>query len=347
MMVSFIVPVYNTSKYLNRCLESILCQKGADFEILLVDDGSTDNSGEMCDAYAENYPDIVRVIHKANEGLLLTRRRGFKEAKGDWFISVDSDDYISPNLLENVVRTIEQHHPDMVMYNYSYFFDDDTFEKSKLSMADESVFEGETKQQVYAKRLLTNDVNSMCMKALKREIVDIKTDYSDCGIRNMCEDAVQVLPLFTKAQKIVYLDTPLYYYRKGHGSNITTARSYESWLASKACFLMTENYLDVWNVSVELKQRFYTGYLELLSNFLRWAFSQPEGDLPKSLSDILNLINTHPSFSNCTRMYCKAYAQTSYLRLCVPKIIKYVQKENVKGLKRFFSFEKKVLSVKS
>ena len=346
MKFSFIVPVYNTNKYLDQCVKSLLVQKGADFEILLVDDGSTDNSGEMCDKFAEKYPKTVRVIHKANEGLLLTRRRGFKEAKGDWFINVDSDDYISPNLLENAVRTIEKYHSDMVMYNYSYFFDDGTFEKSKLSLPDESVFEGETKQQVYAKRLLTNDVNSMCMKALKREIVDIDTDYSNCGIRNMCEDAVQVLPLFTKAQKIVYLDTPLYYYRKGHGSNITTARSYDSWLASKTCFLMTEKYLDVWNVSNELKQRFYTGYLELLSNFLRWDFSQPEDDLPKSLTEILHLINTHPSFSNCTRMYDKAYAKTSYLKFCLPKIIKYVQKENVNGLKRFFSFEKKLLFVK-
>ena len=347
MLFSFIVPVYNTSKQLDQCLKSLLCQKGADFEILLVDDGSSDNSGVTCDRYAKEYPDKVRVIHKENEGLLLTRRRGFKEALGDWFICVDSDDYISPNLLENVVRTIEKYHPDMVMYNYSYFFDDSTFEKSKLSIPDESVFEGETKQQVYAKRLLTNDVNSMCMKALKREIVDIDTDYSDCGIRNMCEDAVQVLPLFTKAQKIVYLNTPLYYYRKGHGSNITTARSYDSWLASKTCFLMTEEYLEIWSVSEELKQRFYTGYLELLSNFLRWAFSQQEDGLPKSQNEILHLINTHPSFSACTRMYNKAYAKTSYLRLCVPRIIKYVQKENVNGLKRFFSFEKKLLSVKS
>lgn len=346
MLFSFIVPVYNTSKYLDKCLESLLYQKGANYEILLVDDGSTDNSGNKCDAYAEKFPDIIRVIHKGNEGLLLTRRRGFKEAKGDWFINVDSDDYISPNLLENVVLAIEQYHPDMVMYNYSYYFDDGTFETSKLSMPDESVFEGATKQQVYAKRLLTNDVNSMCMKALRREIVDIDTDYSDCGIRNMCEDAVQVLPLFTKAQKIVYLDTPLYYYRKGHGSNITTARSYDSWLASKTCFLMTEEYLDIWKVSGELRQRFYTGYLELLSNFLRWAFSQPEEDLPKPLNEILHLINTHPSFRNCSGMYSKAYAKTSYLRLCVPKIIKYVQKENVKGLKRFFSFEKKLFSVK-
>ena len=120
MLFSFIVPVYNTSQYLERCIKSILCQKGADFEILLIDDGSTDNSGEMCDQYAKQYPDIVRVIHKENEGLLLTRRRGFREAKGDWFINVDSDDYIAPDLLESVVSAINRYHPDMVMYNFQF-----------------------------------------------------------------------------------------------------------------------------------------------------------------------------------------------------------------------------------
>lgn len=78
LLFSFIVPVYNTSKYLNECIESLLCQKGADYEIVLIDDGSTDGSGEICDSYAKKYPDTVRAIHKENEGLLLTRRRGFK-----------------------------------------------------------------------------------------------------------------------------------------------------------------------------------------------------------------------------------------------------------------------------
>ena len=346
MLFSFIVPVYNTSKYLEQCIESILCQKGADFEILLVDDGSTDNSGEMCDAYAEKYPDIVRVIHKENEGLLLTRRRGFQAAKGDWFINVDSDDYISQDLLLSIVNVIDNYQPDMVMYNFAYFNESGDISKSRLNMKNESVFEGERKQLIYADRLLTDDINSVCFKALKREIVDIDADYSSCGIRNMCEDAVQVLPLFTNAKKIVYLEFPLYYYRKGQES-ITASITYVNWLASKTCFLLTETYLDKWNVSNELKQRFYTHNTEVLTNFLRWAFSQPENALPKSPEEILHSIHTNPSFGNCTRMYNKAYAQTSYLRLCVPKIIKYVQKENVKGLKRFFSFEKKLLSVKS
>lgn len=345
MLFSFIVPVYNTSKYLNRCIESILCQKGADYEILLVDDGSTDNSGKLCDHYAKQFPDIVRVIHKENEGLLLTRRRGLREAKGDWFINVDSDDYIAPDLLESVVSAIDRYHPDMVMYNFQYFTDAGEITSSKLKIPNESVFNTDNKEQVYAYRLLSNDINSMCMKALKREIVDIDTDYHDCGIRNMCEDAVQVLPLLTNAQTIIFLDSPFYQYRKGE-DNITSGRTYESWMASKACFLMTERYLDIWNIPKSLRHRFYTNYVELLSDFIRWVITQPEEKFPKSLDTIIHKVSIHPAFQRCMNMYQKQHAKTTYLKFSVPIIMRYVQKENVKGLKRYFALEGKLLSHK-
>lgn len=343
MLFSFIVPVYNTSKYLDKCMKSLLCQKSADFEILLIDDGSTDISGELCDQYAMKYPDIVRVLHKENEGLLLTRRRGFKEAKGDWFICIDSDDYADEHLLENVVSSIEKYHPGMVMYNFQYVNDAEEYSQSRLRIENESVYVGDDKQFIYAQRLLSDDINNMWSKALKREIVDIDADYSDCGIRNMCEDAIQVLPLFTNADKILFLSKPLYYYRKGQ-SSITATNSYENWMSIKTSFLITEKYLDVWFVSDEIRQKFYTRNVEVLSNFLRWAVTQQEDSLPCTLSEILHTIRNHPAFERCMMMYNKAYSKTSYLKLSVPVIMKYVQKENLKGLKRFFAIEKIIRS---
>lgn len=324
-------------------MDSLLCQKGADFEILLVDDGSTDGSGTLCDRYADKYPDIVRVIHKENEGLLLTRRRGFKEAKGDWFICIDSDDYANEKLLETVVLIIKKYRPDMVMYNFEYVNDDGKKSKSRLTLDNESVFEGDAKQTIYKQRLLTDDINNMWSKAIKRDILDIDIDYSRCGIRNMCEDAIQALPLFTNAQRIVYLNKPLYYYRKGQDS-ITAARTYDNWLALKTCFLITEDYLDIWNVSDELKSRFYTHSAENLSNFLRWANSQPDDKLEKTFNEIIYTISTHPAYKRCMERYSKSYAGTSYLRFSVPKIMKYVKKANANGLKRFLAFEKKIRS---
>lgn len=342
MLFSFLVPVYNVEKYLDRCMESLLCQKGADFEIVLLDDGSTDSSGVICDRYAQKYPEIVRVIHKDNEGLLMTRRRGFKEAKGDWFICIDSDDYANPDLLKKVVGAINKYNPDMVMYNFEYVTDLGVVSKSRLNIEDESIYIGKGKTSIYAHRLLSDNINNMWSKAIKREILDIDRDYSDCGIRNMCEDAYQVLPLFTKAEKIVYLSNPLYRYRKGQDS-ITANRSYTNWLASKICFLETEKYLDIWEIPDELRKKFYTHNVEHLSNFLRWAFSQSEDRLEKSLEEIIQYINTHPSFANCMSMYNRTYAKTPYLKFSVPVIMKYVKKERLKSLICFFAIERKLL----
>ncbi len=345
MFFSFIVPVYNTSKYLDNCMESLLCQKGADFEVVLLDDGSTDNSGEMCDSYAEKYPDIVRVIHKDNEGLLMTRRRGFKEAKGDWFICVDSDDCISSELLLSVAKSIDDYNPDLVLYNFEYFSDDSKRTSSRLHIEDKSVYIGEKKVDIYRQRLLSDDVNSMCMKAIRRDILDIENDYSQCGIRNMSEDALQSLPVFTNAQKIVYLAKPLYYYRKGQES-ITAVTTYANWMAIKICFFETEKYVLTWNIPDELQREFYTHNVESLSNFLRWAFSQDSEKLEKSIEEIIHTINIHPSFEKCMKMYDKKYAKTSYLKLSVPIIMRFVKKDNAKALKYFFAIERKILKRK-
>ena len=326
-------------------MNSLLCQKGADFEIVLIDDGSTDNSGKMCDAYAKQYPNIVRVVHKANEGLLMTRRRGFKEAKGDWFICIDSDDYTNPNLLEKVVDAVNKHNPDLVMYNFEYVNDLGEVSKSRLNIEDGSVYTGKDKLSIYTHKLLTDDINNMWSKAIKRDILDLNKDYSNCGIRNMCEDAVQVLPLFTNAEKIVYLNTPLYNYRKGDES-ITSNSTYQNWLAIRNCFLITEKYLDIWEVSDELRRKFYTHNCEALSNFTRWLFSQSEDNLPESYASIIHMISGADAFQRSLDMYDKSYAKTSYLKVSVPIIMKYIKKESIKGLHRYFVLESRILAIK-
>lgn len=94
MDISIIVPVYNVEKYLDRCLESLLEQEKVETEILIIDDGSTDNSGKISDIYQKKYNNIY-VYHKKNEGLGLTRNYGMDRARGDYILFVDSDDYIN------------------------------------------------------------------------------------------------------------------------------------------------------------------------------------------------------------------------------------------------------------
>ena len=343
MFASFLVPVYNTEKYLHRCIDSLLIQKGADFEIVLLDDGSTDSSGAICDRYAAQYPDIVRVIHKENEGSFFTRRRGFREARGDWFICVDSDDYVSPELLETVVQTIDAHNGcDMVMYNFEYFFEDGTRAPSRLKIANDTVYEDDSKQGIYEQRLLTVDVNSLCTRSLRRELLDPDTDYSTCGIRNMCDDALQILPIYTKSKKIVYLDAPLYYYRKGHAS--TTARqSMENWNASRICFSETEKYLEIWKVSEETAGRFYTKHLEYLANYVRWLFSAEPEMLPASVPEMLAELKSDSGYLVCRKHYRREYAHSRYLSVLVPVLTWLVDRGNITGIQLVLGMENRLL----
>ena len=112
-----VVPVYNVEKYLEKCVDSILAQTEPDFELLLVDDGSTDGSGRLCDKLAEK-DGRVRVIHQKNQGLGGARNTGIQQAQGDWLLLVDSDDWIEPQTLEKTMEAGLREEADLVMFAY-------------------------------------------------------------------------------------------------------------------------------------------------------------------------------------------------------------------------------------
>ena len=114
---SVILPVYNVIPYLDRCIQSVLAQGFDDYELILVDDGSTDGSGELCDAYSARY-NFVHVVHKENGGLSSARNAGLAEAKGQYIWWVDSDDWIEPDALHILYQASVANVPDIVKFNY-------------------------------------------------------------------------------------------------------------------------------------------------------------------------------------------------------------------------------------
>ena len=108
MRISVIVPVYQVEKYLSRCIESLLAQSYSDYEIILVDDGSRDGSGQICDDYAGREARI-RVIHQENQGLGPARNAGVRQASGDYVVFVDSDDYVAEDYLEYLAELVERY----------------------------------------------------------------------------------------------------------------------------------------------------------------------------------------------------------------------------------------------
>jgi len=119
--VSIIIPVYGVEKYLERCLESVINQTYKNLEIILVDDGSKDNSGAICDSYAER-DNRITVIHQKNKGLPGARNTGLRNITGKYFIAIDSDDYIDLNTIKYLVHSIEETKSDVAIFKYNIIF---------------------------------------------------------------------------------------------------------------------------------------------------------------------------------------------------------------------------------
>lgn len=252
MLFSILVPVYNTSKYLDECVQSVLSQSEKDFEIVLIDDGSTDNSGVMCDEYAKNYPDKIRVIHKKNEGLMMTRRRGFKEAKGEYCVCLDSDDFLcDKDALKKIKRMIIEQDCDLVIYNY--FMEKESRDKDKdiilFDLPDGYIFEGDDKHVLYDKLIAGGFFCNIWIKAAKRSIIDVDVDYS-VWKKDICrgEDLFQTFPMLTNAKKVGYVKDILIHYRWTE-SSISNNPKLKFYNAFRTIYLREEEYINKWNLN--------------------------------------------------------------------------------------------------
>ena len=114
-LISVVVPIYNVEKYLTRCLEALLKQTYTNLEIILVDDGSPDESGKICDSYAKK-DSRIKVIHKKNGGLSDCRNKGISVATGEWITFVDGDDYVDLNMIDILYKNIGNTTPDVYIY---------------------------------------------------------------------------------------------------------------------------------------------------------------------------------------------------------------------------------------
>lgn len=308
MLFSICIPVYNVEKYLAECVESVLSQNVNDIEIILCDDGSTDSSGKICDEYAEKYSDIIKVIHKENEGLLLTRRVAIKASKGDWIIHLDSDDYMLPGYLSTVKSVIESDPAlDMVIFKIVYGQKDltDFSQESKLPFTDGQIFENDTKVLLYNQLVKGGYINAIFQKVAKREIVDADTDYHRWLGVSMAEDYLQTLPLFDKSKKSVFLDKAFVYYRYNDKSITKDIRmgSVISAIYSHITVNKEGNkYAEKWNIkNVNLI------YSKQLRNIAYKIFTLLKSFSYKNLYPFLNELSDNQyikeSFDNCDKKF--------------------------------------------
>lgn len=209
---SIIVPVHNVEEYLAECIDSILVQDYVDFEILLVDDGSTDGSSAICDHYARSQAGKIRLIRQRNSGLLMARRVGFRAARGDILMTVDADDFLRRDALSLIDAVFTAHDVDLVIFGHSRkkpfaFTGGSPFDSSRLLVGDEGM-------HVLRRRFcVSSSLDQLWMKAAKRKILDLDADYSEFFGLSNGEDILQTLHIFDGRLNAFYLHEVIYHYR--------------------------------------------------------------------------------------------------------------------------------------
>lgn len=278
MKVSIIIAVYNIENYIDKCLESIINQTFQDFECIVVDDGSIDNSSSICDHYSQK-DERIKVIHKKNQGLPLARKTGFENSSGEYLLFIDGDDWLETDMVNQLVVTMQNENSDIVICDFfrSYEKRDDI-----ISYA----FPKRKEEKMYSFIKKPNYMNFFWNKLIKRSLFDKEYISFPEGI-SMCEDLFVTFKLFYFAEKISQVKKPLYHYRQNNVSAMTknfTKEAYKSKmkvLDNLIAFLENENVIDEYSEIVN----FYKIYNRLpliiipgLRNKILWASTYPESN---------------------------------------------------------------------
>ncbi len=211
MTFSVIVPVYNAEKYIKEMLDSVVCQlrNGIETEILLIENGSTDSSGEICDDYASRYPG-VHSYHYGSIGAYGARREGIQKASGEWLVFVDADDVLTTDALSCIYGALSSD-IDILLYNAG-FTNDPGKKKFSFPLNENKVYSGDDKKALYEIMCRNDSLNALWNKCVRTEIARKSIDI-DAGFLNHGEDLIQTAAFLDNAGGIKYLDKVLYLYR--------------------------------------------------------------------------------------------------------------------------------------
>lgn len=213
VQVSIIVPVYNTSEYLEQCVASLLSQSHTGLEILLVDDGSTDESGVMCDRLARE-DERIRVFHKENGGLISSWKYGVTHSTGKYLCFVDSDDWVDSRMMEEMLACTTGNTREIIASDYLIERDDGT-QEAVYQQLKPGIYNRETVCGKVLPNVLGHEHRyvtvSRCMKLIARELVLTNMHYCDPSIR-MGEDLTILLPCLMDCERLVIMDHKAYYH---------------------------------------------------------------------------------------------------------------------------------------
>lgn len=211
--ISIIVPVYNTEKYLPRCVDSLMNQTYGNLEILLIDDGSKDSSGRICDEYAEK-DKRIRAVHKENGGLISAWKRGVTESCGEYLNFVDSDDWVDGNMIEEMAEQLTGSDREIVASDYVI-----EKENGERQFVWQQLPPGEYLRKDMEEKVIPNLLGrenryvtiSRCMKLISRRLIEENMKYSNPAVV-VGEDATIMLPSLIDCRRLFIMDHKAYYH---------------------------------------------------------------------------------------------------------------------------------------
>lgn len=207
-LISVVIPVYNVEAYVSRCIDSVLKQSVQNYEIILVDDGSSDTSGDICDAYAQKFPEKIRTYHKRNGGLSDARNFGVGQAKGNWITFIDSDDYVDTKYLQTLYYGIKEGRAQISCCDYLRTESNENIcEDSECSI---EIYTEEEIQKEYLKKELVSACGKLYSAVLCKKV--------PFPIGKINEDIDTVFKIFSLVKTVVYIDKKMYFYYKNTNS---------------------------------------------------------------------------------------------------------------------------------
>lgn len=265
--VSFIVPVYKVPKeYLKKCVESLINQTYKDIEIILIDDGSPDECGKICDEYAK-IDKRIYVLHKKNEGLSNARNSGLEIAKGRWISFVDGDDWIDINLTKTVlekVKNCKKEEISVVIFNHIYeygkyqrirdlYYD---FDEKKHIVSGNNVLGrivGPSDEEI--NKIEYNDMMVHAWgKFYKKDVIE-NIEFIDSKIIGTCEDYMFNVTVFSNVKNVFLINDGMYHYNKINSNSLTKNYDVLLYEKRKKMYELTENILNT-NMSADINCRF-------------------------------------------------------------------------------------------
>lgn len=269
MKISIIIPVYNIEKYLSECLESILNQTFKDFEVICVNDGSTDSSLEILKSFAQK-DSRFKIFSQKNQGAAIARNTGIKQAKGEYLQFLDSDDYFEPNMLEELYCYAEKYDSDLVVCSSRKVDDFGNITESRNPNSPINL-DLTPLNKVFNRKDIGENIFSILTpvpwnKLYKRDLI-LKNGIEFPNLK-ICEDVAFVHCAVACAEKIVVFDKELINYRFNRENSMATYRSKYTIDVVKSC-LNLKHFLETKDLYTEIE----TAFIKAFKNHLRWEIA--------------------------------------------------------------------------